>query len=51
MMYFDQTGKYVKLGDMHNNKLDVMDDHLSNNSNGACHGICLQYTAQKPVGG
>ena len=50
MMHFDETGKYVKSGDMHNNKSHVIDDHLSQSSNGVCKGICLQYTAQKPVG-
>ena len=49
MMYFDQTGKYVKSGDMLNNKSNVIDDHLSDNSNRICKSKCLQHKATKPT--
>ena len=50
MMHFDESGKYMRSKEMLNNNLIVKSDHLSNSSNGACKGLCIQFTAEKPVG-
>jgi predicted RNA-binding protein len=47
-MYSNKTGKYVKTSDILNNQFTKHNDQLSNPTNGACKGICLQYTAKKP---
>ena len=51
MMHFDESGKYMRSKEMHNNNLRVKTDHVSNYSNGACKKLCLQYLAQKPSSG
>jgi len=51
MMHFDESGKYMRSKEMHNNNLRVKTDHVSKYSNGACKKLCLQYLAQKPSGG
>jgi predicted RNA-binding protein len=43
MMHFDEDGKHVKSGDIHNSNISRSIDQLSHSSNGACKGICLQY--------
>ena len=50
-MHFDESGKYMRSKEMHNNNLRVKTDHVSKYSNGACKKLCLQYLAQKPSGG
>jgi hypothetical protein len=43
MMHFDEHGKHVKSGDIHNSNVDGSIDRLSKHSNGSCKSICLQY--------
>ena len=48
MMHFDESGKYMRSKEMHNNNLRVKTDHVSKYSNGVCKGLCLQYRAPNP---